>query len=624
MDLDCNVNTSRMVSKTGTLVPPPSSDAHASYSPIVTEHLTADAGTLVASSAGPRAFLVVQLGGSEPGSRVLDLDDGSEVTFGRTRAATVSVKDDDVSRLHARIRRSGEAIEVEDLGSRNGTWVNGERIEAQRRRRLAAGDELKIGSIQVVVGRASGLRRARPVADADAGEARLAAEVDRAVRYRRPVTFALVRLSGGAVDAALDAIAGILRPMDLIADYAGDDHLVILPELDQPTGAAALASIGSAAQQAGASVKTGSAVAPDDGTSAETIIAILRARLHGQKPPSAGAGAAAVADAAGPIVLDPVMHRVYKLVAKIAESSMTVLILGETGVGKELVAEAIHRGSSRRDGPLIKLNCAALPETLLESELFGHERGSFTGADRRKQGFFEAADGGTLFLDEVGEMPPSLQAKLLRVLEGKVITRVGGTAEVSVDVRVVCATHRDLQSDVRSGRFRQDLLFRIGGFTVAVPPLRDRRSEIVPLAEHFARTAAADQRRTPPSISPEARDALLAYRWPGNVRELENAIERALVLCEDAITLADLPDRLRDAAPRGGAAAAVSNISGQLEELERGAIVAALEANGDNQTRAARALGLSRRALIYKMEKYGLKPPPGAAPGSRRPSGGSY
>jgi transcriptional regulator with PAS, ATPase and Fis domain len=298
---------------------------------------------------------------------------------------------------------------------------------------------------------------------------------------------------------------------------------------------------------------------------------------------------------------------------------MTVLILGETGVGKELVAEAIHRGSPRRTGPMVKLNCAALPETLLESELFGHERGAFTGADRRKQGFFEAAHGGTLFLDEVGEMPSSLQAKLLRVLENKVITRVGGTAEIEVDVRVVCATHRDLQMDVRTGRFRQDLLFRIGGFTVAVPPLRDRRAEIVALAEHFVRAAAAEAKRPPPALAPEAREALLAYRWPGNVRELENAMERALVLCEDTIMLADLPDRLRELTPRSGASAGpVASIHGQLEDLERTAIVAALEANADNQTRAARSLGLSRRALIYKMEKYGLKPPPGQAP-TRRP-----
>jgi transcriptional regulator with PAS, ATPase and Fis domain len=312
-------------------------------------------------------------------------------------------------------------------------------------------------------------------------------------------------------------------------------------------------------------------------------------------------------------VIDPVMQRVYKLVGKIAPSTMTVLILGETGTGKELVAAAIHRGSPRASGPMIKLNCAALPETLLESELFGHERGAFTGADRRKEGFFEAADGGTLFLDEIGEMPAALQAKLLRVLETKVITRVGGTAEVPVSVRVVAATHRDLHADARAGRFRQDLLYRIGGFTIAVPPLRDRKGEIVPLAEHFVRVAAEEVGRPPPALTPEAREALLAYRWPGNVRELENAIERALVLCEDAIAFGDLPERVREVAQRAGTVPVTGDIQGQLADVERAAIAAALEAHGDNQTRAARALGLSRRALIYKMEKYGLKPPPGSA-----------
>ncbi|HWU85698.1 MAG TPA: sigma 54-interacting transcriptional regulator [Kofleriaceae bacterium] len=619
-----------------------------------TEHLTIDAGTLVASSREPQVFLVVQLGEGEQGSRVVELADGGEVTFGRSRGAVIAVPHDSVSRMHARVRRSGETIEVEDLGSRNGTWVNGERISGTRR--LVAGDELAIGSIHAVLGSASGLRRASPVVEPAAGEARLAAEVDRSVRYRRPVTFALVRIAAGAsgraggaggadpVDTALEAIAGILRPMDLIAEYAGDDYLVILPELDRATGTAAMASIIAAARGAGASIAAGTVVCPEEATTAEVVIAALRASLAQDRPgasgrpgastasgvpaasssssPAPGASTASSAPVApiapgGPIVIDPVMQRVYKLVAKIAGSSMTVLILGETGVGKELVAEAIHRDSARRDGPMIKLNCAALPETLLESELFGHERGAFTGADRRKQGFFEAASGGTLFLDEVGEMPPALQAKLLRVLENKVITRLGGTTEISTDVRVVAATHRDLQADVRVGRFRQDLLFRIGGFTIAVPPLRDRKSEIVPLAEHFARSAAAEQSRPAPALSPEVRDALLAYRWPGNVRELENAIERALVLCDGAIALADLPDRVRDVVQRTGAVTATADIHGQLADVERGAIAAALEAHGDNQTHAARALGLSRRALIYKMEKYGLKPPPGAAPTRR-------
>jgi len=251
-----------------------------------------------------------------------------------------------------------------------------------------------------------------------------------------------------------------------------------------------------------------------------------------------------------------------------------------------------------------------LPETLLESELFGHERGAFTGADRKKIGFFEAADGGTLFLDEIGEMPLSLQAKLLRVLERKVITRVGGTAEVATDARLIAATHRDLDADVRSGRFRQDLLFRIGGFTIVVPPLRDRPREIVPLAELFARTTASEQGRAVPVLSQDAREVLTGYTWPGNVRELKNAIERALVLCTDTITAADLPDKMRDMAQRTRPIAIAADVRGHLAEVERAAIVAALEADGGNQTRAAKRLGLSRRALIYKLEKYGLKPPP--------------
>ena len=297
--------------------------------------------------------------------------------------------------------------------------------------------------------------------------------------------------------------------------------------------------------------------------------------------------------------------------AKVAAQPVPVVtIRGETGTGKELAARMLHRLSPRARGPFIELNCSAIPEQLVESELFGHERGAFTGADKRKIGFFEAADGGTLFLDEIGDMPLTLQAKLLRVLERKVITRVGGTTEVPTDARLIAATHRDLDADVRAGRFRQDLLFRIGGFTIVVPPLRDRPNEVVPLAEHFARTTAAEQGRNPPVFADDARDALTGYTWPGNVRELRNAIERALVLCGDTLTAADLPDRLRDAGQRTRPVQTASDVRGHLAEVERAAIVAALEADGNNQTRAARRLGLSRRALIYKMEKYGLKPAP--------------
>jgi DNA-binding NtrC family response regulator/pSer/pThr/pTyr-binding forkhead associated (FHA) protein len=568
---------------------------------MATEHLTLDAGTLVPTATEPRAYLVVHTG-EEGGSRVIDLVDGGEVTFGRSRSAVVHVQHDNVSRLHARIARSGDAIEVEDLDSRNGTFVNGERIT--KKQRITPGDEIVIGSIHVVVGATSRLDRSSAIATPEVGEARLVAEVDRAMRYKRPVTVVLVRT---AVDAALEAIASVLRPMDLLAEVVGDDYLVILPELDRETGAAALARLVDATKPITKELKTAIAVCPDHGTTAERIIGVLRTSIRTGRaitnPP-------ARADVQ-PLILDPAMQRVYALVDKVADTAMTVLVVGETGVGKELVAEAIHRGSSRRAKVFVKLNCAALPETLLESELFGHERGAFTGADRRKIGFFEAAHGGTCFLDEIGEITPAMQAKLLRVLERKVITRVGSTAEVPVDVRLIAATHRDLDAAAREGRFRQDLLFRITGFTIAIPPLRDRTREIIPLAERFATTAAVEQGRAVPDLAADARDVLLAYGWPGNVRELENAIEHALVMCGDKITAADLPDSLRDphhyVRPTETPS---SNIQGHLAELERDAITAALAAHGNNQTRAARALGLSRRALIYKMEKYGLKPPP--------------
>jgi DNA-binding NtrC family response regulator len=397
--------------------------------------------------------------------------------------------------------------------------------------------------------------------------------------------------------------------MDLIAEDAGDDYLLILPELGRTEGTAAIARALDFAKVSGADARVASALCPDDGTTVETLIEKLRAGLRAGGPTRA----AVPAPSGEPIVLDPAMRRVYSLVERIAETAMTVLVLGETGSGKEGVAEAIHKKSSRAAKPLIKLNCAALPETLLESELFGYERGAFTGAERRKVGFFEAANGGTLFLDEIGEMPLALQVKLLRVLERKVITRVGGTTEISTDTRLVAATHRDLEAEVRAGRFRQDLLFRIGGFTLVVPPLRDRTSEIVPLAEHFAQLTAAEQGRAAPAIADDTRDALLGYSWPGNVRELKNAIERALVLCGDTITAADLPEKLRDAGQRVRPVAPAADMRGQLAEVERAAIVAALEAEAQNQTRAARRLGVSRRALIYKMEKYGLKPPPSRA-----------
>ena len=572
---------------------------HDLYNAMGTELQTQAGVTEMATPTEPRAFLVIHIDG-DGGSRVVDLPDGIDVTFGRSRGATINLDHEKVSRMHAKVRRTGDVIEIEDLGSRNGTRVNGDKVEGTRR--VVHGDEISVGPIAAIVGVSSGLRSQSAVADAQAGEARLAAEVDRAVRYHRPVTVAMIRVAN---DAVIDSIAATLRPMDLIAEDAGDDYLVILPELGRADGAAAIQRALDFARASNSPASASTALCPDDGTTVDTLMSQLRAGLRTGKLPRAETHVPQA-----PVVADAAMQRVYTLVERIADTAMTVLILGETGVGKELVTEAIHRRSSRRDRPLIKLNCAALPESLLESELFGHERGAFTGADKRKIGFFEAADGGTLFLDEIGEMPLSLQAKLLRVLERKVITRVGGTTEVATDARLIAATHRDLDADVRAGKFRQDLLFRIGGFTIVVPPLRDRPTEIMPLAEHFARTAAAEQGRPTPHFTEDAREQMNAYGWPGNVRELRNAVERALVLAADVITAADLPERMHDVARQVRPISRSTDVRGHLAEVERAAIVAALEADNNNQTRAARRLGLSRRALIYKMEKYGLKAPP--------------
>ncbi|MCE9577924.1 MAG: sigma 54-interacting transcriptional regulator [Deltaproteobacteria bacterium] len=544
---------------------------------------------------------------------MVELPDGAEIVFGRSRAVTIPVDHDKVSRQHARVTRRGGQIVVEDLGSRNGTRVNGEKIEGPQP--VVAGDEIAVGPAVAVVGVASRLGRDARIASPDTLDDRLASEVDRALRYHRPLAVIMLRLEGevGVIDAAVERVAGNVRRMDQIAEYGRDEYAVIVPEADRTGALEAARRITADAAAPGLIVHAGVAACPDDGGTPDALIAAARAALRVARTGAVEVAAPPVVPIPGdPVANAPAMRRLYELVARIADTPITVLVMGETGAGKELVTEALHLGSSRRAQPLIKLNCASLPETLLESELFGHERGSFTGAERRKLGYFEAATGGTLFLDELGEMPLGLQAKLLRVLERRAIIRVGGTSEIGVDVRVVAATHRDLEDEIKRGRFREDLYFRISGFTLVVPPLRDRHEDIGPLVDRFARGFAQELGQREPGVTPAAREALAAYAWPGNVRELRNAIERAVVLSAGAtIDLSHLPDKVRDAARRQAPPSASStDMREQLAEMERAAIEAALAAVGDNQTRAAERLGISRRALIYKMEKYGLKPPP--------------
>jgi transcriptional regulator with GAF, ATPase, and Fis domain len=296
----------------------------------------------------------------------------------------------------------------------------------------------------------------------------------------------------------------------------------------------------------------------------------------------------------------------------VAPLKTTVLITGESGTGKELIAKAIHYGSPRMRKPLVTLNCAAIPETLLESELFGHEKGSFTDAHQKKLGQFELAHGGSLFLDEIGEMGPSTQAKLLRVLEHGEFLRVGGQRAVTVDVRIIAATNRDLTAAIKDGSFRADLYYRLNVVSVHLPPLRERRDDLVLLIRHFVAAKCRDMNIPEKIARPEAVDALLRYPWPGNVRELENLIERILVLSEGPqITLEELPDIVKrtEASPgnlRDQVLAGRKSLGSAVDEFEREIIAEALQQTDFNQTRAAEMLGTTRRILKYRMDKLGI------------------
>lgn len=305
------------------------------------------------------------------------------------------------------------------------------------------------------------------------------------------------------------------------------------------------------------------------------------------------------------------MEKVFSVMKRVADTPTTVLIAGESGTGKELIARGLHRGSSRTHAPFVSINCAAVPENLLESELFGYEKGAFTGAASLKQGKFEFADGGTLFLDEVGDMTLSLQIKLLRVLQEQEFQRVGGNKDIKVNVRIIAASNKDLKEEVEAGRFREDLFFRLNVVRIDVPPLRERRSDIPILVAHFMSKFGEKLGRPVLEVDPEVMSALYRYSWPGNVRELENVIERALVLCKGKIIIAgDLPPEIRESPEiEEGLDLMISwekSLAETVDAIEERMIRQALKRAGNVQAKAAKMLGVSRSNLQYKMKKYGL------------------
>ncbi len=310
----------------------------------------------------------------------------------------------------------------------------------------------------------------------------------------------------------------------------------------------------------------------------------------------------------GIIARSPAMHRVIELLQKVVDSSSTVMLLGESGSGKELVARAIHYNSARSNAPFTAINCSAIPETLFENELFGHDQGAYTGATGRRQGLFEISDGGTLFLDEIGDLPITMQSKLLRVLQDREVRRIGGKESIHVDVRIITATNKDLEREVENGSFREDLFYRLNVVTIDLPPLRERREDITPLIEHYLHKFSTEFGRQVREISPDAMRLLVEHRWPGNVRQLAAVLERAVLLSDGPVlTREDVAGRLRARKPADLNKFELPEDGLDFEAFEKEMIRMALDRTGGMATRAARLLHMNYKAFLYRMEKFGIK-----------------
>lgn len=579
----------------------------------------------------PHYLLVVQEGSSS----VFPLPHTGVFTIGRAPECDLAIDDVSISRRHARIVAADGALQLVDLGSRNGTAVNGDRIDAGRP--IFSGDVLTVGQVTLVVNHRSTLHRPREMLPPAALRARLADEVERALHYHRPVSVLALTIGASVpLDAFASALDKSLRKLDVAGWDDGRGAIVVLPEFSQDEALEAAMELLGALAPLGGSVRAGLASCPDDGCDPEVLLAAARASAIGA---SAGevlssTNAATELDLGEHrlITLDPAMQRLLELIRRIAQTDLPILISGETGTGKELAARATHALSPRAQKPFVPLNCAALQETLVESELFGYERGAFSGAVNAKPGLLEVVRGGSVFLDEVGELPLGAQAKLLRALETQRITRVGDVKERAVEFRVIAATNRDLREEVQAGRFRPDLLFRLAAATVVIPPLRERPREIPVLARTFLQADCAKSGRPPLTLSVGALQALARRPWPGNIRELKNLITYlAATVQGDTIEAwhlseggGDAPSparesdpepipRAADAADRPPSEPVFRPIGEELRELERRRMVEALEASGGVQKQAARLLGMPLRTFVLKVKQYGLgrrMPPP--------------
>jgi DNA-binding NtrC family response regulator len=535
------------------------------------------------------------------------------VTIGRADSAEVRLDDPLASRMHARLH-IGMNLEVEDLGSANKTRVRDVALAPGERVAITPGEAISIGATILMVQQRLP-PRVRVMRPHGYMEARLEEECARSETTRD--AFALVRLHVDAPATAArvaELLAPVLRLPDMLALYGPYEYEVLLASTSPDLASTITAQLIAVLTEAGFEHRTSIATYPRDGRTPEALAAVASQRLRGVQDDRTAGHA---------LVQDPVMERVQAMADRAAAGTINVLIVGETGVGKEVLAERVHKRSPRASRPFLCLNCASLSEHLLESELFGHERGAFTGASDAKPGLLETAPGGTVFLDEVGELPFPLQAKLLRVLETRLVTRVGGLKARSIDVRFVAATNRNLEEEVAAGRFRRDLYFRLNGMTLHIPPLRSRRAEIAPLARIFLQQFAEPLERPTPRLSREAQRILEGFIWPGNIRELRNMMERAVLLSTGEEILPEhLPlDTMATTLPPPAQSTrstqemtplapgiGVEDGGGDFED-EREKILRVLAECGGNQTRAARLLNMARSTLVLRLNSYQVARP---------------
>ena len=583
----------------------------------------------VSTSAGDpadRGYLLIIEDGS---SAVLRLPAQGSLVVGRAPEVEVSLRSQAVSRRHAQIHVTAEGVRIEDLGSHNGTRRNGETLTTAQL--LHPGDVLSLCDVAIVY---YGPSHAGPVAphaavlvEPAAFRQQLATEAERSLQSLRPLSVLVAqaaRLAQADRAALHTALGPILRRMDSATLGGRDELWVLLPETDEDEAAATAGRLGTALRPLLPAPRIGWSSTAVDGTDADALLGGARsaAEIAPEGQIRSAGDAVSTLEVAGQRVLlaDPAMVRLYSLAQRLAASDLPVLVLGETGTGKELVAQTIHDRSPRRGARLVSINCAALPDSLAESELFGYERGAFTGANASKPGLLEVAHGGTVFLDELGELSASVQAKLLRVLETKKLVRVGDTRERPVDIRLVAATHRKLQEEAAQGRFRQDLYFRLSSAVLVLPPLRDRTRELPILARMFLQQACEKLGKPAMTLSPAALERLGRYGWPGNVRELRNAMQfAAATASESELKPWDLPEQIGAGSPASALPVLPVQTAQSLTELAEGVlrlpvpdklaavetalVTAALRLSAGNKSQAARLLGVHRKVIERRVDK---------------------